>query len=183
MNRSGLNDAASGKLSSESWTSSDAEYQVGVLRNDPLPQANSRLCAPHGGVENRPDALHFRRSWPAAIRIRRRRLPRSAATAALDGGSTAPTPRPMIRRLSRDRRPARSASRRRCADPGSAHRFRSGPAPAAQARRCALPMAGSARASAISESMTASKRRRYRRYRPHGLHGPRSRRMLGGTTR
>ncbi len=45
----------------------------------------------------------------------------------------------------------------------------------------ALPKAGSARASAMSESTIASKRRRYRMYRPHGLHGPKSRRILGGT--
>ena len=66
MNRSGLNDAASGKLSCDFWASR-------ILRsswyspNDPVSQSDSRLFAPHRGVENRPGALHFLKIVPAAI--------------------------------------------------------------------------------------------------------------------
>ena len=95
---------------------SDADHQVGVLRNDPVPQSDSRLCAPHRGVENRPGALHFpdrglpqfRSAGVDFLGQPRQQLWMAAQPLQL--------PRPLIRRLSRDRRPARSATRRRCAD-------------------------------------------------------------------
>ena len=37
----------------------DTDDDVGALRKDPVPQSDSRLCAPCRAVENRPGALHL----------------------------------------------------------------------------------------------------------------------------
>ena len=121
-NRSGLNDAASGKLSSTSWAS---RILTIMLVSSGMTQSPNRIrvfVRRTAAVENRPGALHFpdrglpqfRSAGVDFLGQPRQQLWMAAQPLQL--------PRPLIRRLSRDRRPARSATRRRCADPRSGHR-------------------------------------------------------------